>query len=109
MRKSASNTVKRTLDLAKKPILTAGQKARLDTVAAMPDEAIDYSDAPWRPDAIWVKPAELPNYKKQITLRIDGDVLDFFRNTGSRYQSRINAVLRTYMDAQKAQPGIRGQ
>jgi uncharacterized protein (DUF4415 family) len=33
-------------------------------------------------------------------LRIDADVLDFFRHTGARYQSRINAVLRSYVEAQ---------
>ncbi|MCL2298359.1 MAG: BrnA antitoxin family protein [Proteobacteria bacterium] len=101
MKKSASNTVKHTLDPNNMPPLTAEQKARLEALAAMPDEAIDYSDAPYLPDAVWVRAAGLPGYKKQITLRIDGDVLDYFRNTGSRYQSRINAVLRTYVDAQK--------
>ena len=40
-----SNIVKRTLDLKKPPQLSAEQKARLDAVASMPDEQIDYSDA----------------------------------------------------------------
>jgi uncharacterized protein (DUF4415 family) len=39
--------------------------------------------------------------KQQITLRLDSDVLDFFRNTGARYQSRINAVLREYVKAHR--------
>jgi len=39
--------------------------------------------------------------KQQITLRLDSDVLDFFKNTGARYQSRINAVLREYMKAHR--------
>jgi len=41
----------------------------------------------------------LPPAKKQITLRIDADVIDFFQHTGRRYQTRINAVLRSYVDA----------
>jgi uncharacterized protein (DUF4415 family) len=41
--------------------------------------------------------------KRQITLRIDAEVLEFFQNTGNRYQSRMNAVLRSYEDAHKAQ------
>ena len=101
MPKKKSNIVKRTLDMEKKPTLSAEQMARLEAVAKMPDEHIDYSDAPHLPNAVWVKAAQLPKYKQQITLRIDGDVLDFFRNTGNRYQSRINAVLRTYVNAQK--------
>ena len=92
-----NNTVKRTLDLENPPRLTTEQKARLDAVAAMSDEQIDYSDAPNRSDAVWVKAAELPGAKQQITLRIDSDVLDFFRRSGKRYQTRINAVLRSYM------------
>ena len=48
-----SNIVKRTLDLKKPPLLSAEQKARLDAVALMLDEQIDYSDAPCLPDAAW--------------------------------------------------------
>ena len=81
----------------------AEQKARLDAVASMPDEQIDYSDAPYLPDAVWMKAAEqLPHTKKQITLRIDAEVLEFFKHTGKRYQSRMNAVLRSYVEAHKA-------
>jgi uncharacterized protein (DUF4415 family) len=40
--------------------------------------------------------------KEQITLRLDADVVQFFRSTGKRYQSRINAALREYMRANKA-------
>ena len=53
-----SNIVKRTLDLKKPPLVSAEQKARLDAVALMPDEQIDYSDAPCLPDAVWIKAAE---------------------------------------------------
>lgn len=97
-----SNIVKRTLDLKKPPQLSAEQKARLDALASMPDEQIDYSGAPSLPDAIWMKAAaDLPHTKRQITLRIDAEVLDFFKETGKRYQSRMNAVLRSYVEAQK--------
>lgn len=97
-----SSTVKLTLDSNNFPALTSEQKARLTALAAMPDEQIDTSDAPFRPDAVWMKAADqLPHTKQQITLRIDAEVLDFFKDTGKRYQSRINAVLRSYVEAQK--------
>jgi uncharacterized protein (DUF4415 family) len=102
MQANKSNTVKRTLDLSNPPPLTVAQKARLDAVAAMPDEQIDYSDAPYLPDAVWVKVSEPPSPKQQVTLRIDVDVLDYFKHTGKRYQTRINAVLRAYVEAHKA-------
>ena len=38
-----------------------------------------------------------PVSKQAISLRVDEDVLDWFRQTGPRYQTRINAVLRSYM------------
>ncbi len=103
MPKKESNTVKRTLDLNKPPVVSAEQKARLNAVASMPDGQIDYSDAPSLPDAVWMRTAAaLPRTKKQITLRIDADVLEFFKHTGERYQSRMNAVLRSYVEAHKA-------
>jgi uncharacterized protein (DUF4415 family) len=98
-----SNIVKRTLDLKKPPLLSAEQKARLDALASMPDDRINYTDAPYLPDAVWMKAAtDLPHTKQQITLRIDAEVLDFFKHTGKRYQSRMNAVLRSYVEAHKA-------
>ena len=43
----------------------------------------------------------LPQLKEAISLRVDQDVLRWFRAGGPRYQSRINAVLRSYMTAMK--------
>ena len=96
-----SSTVKRTLDLNIKPVVTAEQKARLDAVAAMSDDDIDTSDAPFLADAVWVKAVDFPHAKKLISLRIDGDVIDFFKHSGARYQARMNAVLRSYVIEQK--------
>ena len=39
----------------------------------------------------------VPPPKRAISLRVDQDVLDWFRARGPRYQSRMNAVLRAYM------------
>jgi uncharacterized protein (DUF4415 family) len=43
----------------------------------------------------------LPKHKRQITLRIDDDIIEWFRHEGKGYQSKINAVLRSYVDAHK--------
>jgi uncharacterized protein (DUF4415 family) len=98
---SKNNTVKRTLDPKNPPILTQEQKLRLAALAALPDDQIDTSDAPFRPDAVWVKAVDFPHAKKLISLRIDEDVIEFFKQAGSRYQTRINAVLRSYVNAQQ--------
>jgi uncharacterized protein (DUF4415 family) len=53
-------------------------------------------------DVDWSK-AELviPPGKKPISIRVDADVLDFFKKQGAGYQRRINAVLRSYMQARR--------
>ena len=40
-------------------------------------------------------------------MRIDRDVLDYFRNTGKGYQTRINAVLRSYVEHMQARSASR--
>ena len=47
-----------------------------------------------------------PTAKQAISLRVDEDVLDWFKQTGPRYQTRMNAVLRSYM-ARRAKPAAR--
>jgi len=98
---SKNNTVKRTLDPKTPPILSQEQELRLAALAALPDDQIDTSDAPFRPDAVWVRAVDFPHAKKLISLRIDEDVIEFFKQAGSRYQTRINAVLRSYVNAQQ--------
>ena len=41
-----------------------------------------------------------PEPKKAISLRVDPDVLEFFKSQGAGYQTRMNAVLRAWMEAQ---------
>jgi uncharacterized protein (DUF4415 family) len=53
----------------------------------------------------------MPAAKQAISLRVDEDVLDWFKRTGPRYQTRINAVLRSYMARMRkpeATSGARG-
>ncbi len=95
---SARNIVKYKLDAERARL--PEQRARLKRVAAIPDSAIDYSDiSPASPDAVWTRPGALvPEGRKQlVTLRLDPDVLAFFKATGARYQTRINAALREYI------------
>src|SRR5260364_260041 len=74
------------------------QKAQLNSIK---DEDIDYSDIPSQIGVQWTRPGALIpiGNKHQVTLRLDADVLNFFKKTGKRYQSRINAVLREYVNA----------
>jgi uncharacterized protein (DUF4415 family) len=67
------------------------------SIANDPDWA-EFKDIDWS-DAVLVIPAR----KKAISIRVDEDVLDYFKSQGEGYQRRINAVLRSYM-LQKAKP-----
>jgi uncharacterized protein (DUF4415 family) len=72
----------------------------------MKDEEIDLSDLPEIPPEKFARAVVRKNLqpverKTQITLRIDADVLEWFRKKGAGYQSRMNAVLRAYKQAHK--------
>ena len=102
-RRATTRYVRSTLDSSSSPRLTAAEEARL---AAMTDDDIDYSDIPDQaevPLEQWKTPRELVSgeNKSQLTLRLDADVVKFFRKSGNRYQTRMNAVLREYMLAHK--------
>ena len=49
----------------------------------------------------WAQQFEEPKKKKQITLRLDEDVLAYFRGTGKGYQTRINNALRAFINARQ--------
>jgi uncharacterized protein (DUF4415 family) len=75
-------------------------------VDAMKDEDIDLSDSPEiAPEmfarAVVRKGLKPVSRKEQLTLRIDSDVLEWFRKQGQGYQTKINALLRAYMEAHK--------
>ncbi len=68
----------------------------------MRDEDIDYSDIP-EIDESFFKNAKVvvPPGKKQLTLRLDADILEWMKKQGPGYQSRINAILRSYYEAHR--------
>jgi len=83
---------------------TTSKRSKTDwkRIDAMRDEDIDFSDSPeWTPEqfarAVVRDGLGKPLPKEQITLRIDADVLSWFRSRGPGYQTQINLLLRAYM------------
>ncbi len=76
--------------------------ARLKELKSRQDADIDYSEIPELDDAFF-ETAELvtPSAKTQITVRLDNDVLEWFRGEGKGYQTRMNAVLKAYVESQR--------
>ncbi len=67
---------------------------------AMPDAEIDTSDAPEA--ASWAGAVRGRFYrpiKQQLTVRLDSDVVAWFKAAGEGYQTRINAALREYVES----------
>ena len=74
--------------------------ARID---ALRDKDIDFSDIPEQGKAFFKRAIlRLPEPKATVTIRLDRQVLDWFKERGPGYQTRINALLRAYMEAHKA-------
>ena len=77
---------------------------RLD---AIQDDEIDLSDVPEITPELFAKAVvrqglKTKPAKKQVTIRLDEDVLHWFRTQGRGYQTRINALLRAYMEAHRS-------
>jgi uncharacterized protein (DUF4415 family) len=86
------------------PPLTDAQREELRQLAEMPDEEIDFSDIPPLGEDFWKNAVRGKFYrpvKKQVTVRLDADVLEYFKakQGGKRgYQTAINAALRKVVE-----------
>ncbi len=68
---------------------------------AMPAQEVEVS-AKGEGEFDWTKArVGFPLPKRQLTMRLDGDVIDWFKRQGQGYQTRMNAVLRRFVEAQK--------
>jgi uncharacterized protein (DUF4415 family) len=84
---------------------TTSRKSKTDWkyVDSLKDEDIDLSDAPEMSAEMFargivrrgLKPVRT---KKQLTLRVDPDVIEWYQRQGPGYQTRINSLLRAYME-----------
>ncbi len=101
---SKESTTRFELDAA--PLTAAQSRAlnqRLKKSDALP---VNLVDVPELSDAWFLRAARLRDLanspvKKPISIKLDEDVLGFFKSESSRYQTHINAVLRAYMQARR--------
>jgi uncharacterized protein (DUF4415 family) len=89
-----------------KSIGKAQDKMDLNQLDAMSEEDIEMA-AQSDPDTLLLEDCDMaslqvvmPKAKQSISLRVDPDVLSFFKSYGKGYQTRMNAVLRAFMNAQ---------
>jgi uncharacterized protein (DUF4415 family) len=106
IRRAASSAREKQLDrsgrlmkMANTRKLTTEEQVALDVVAAMPDGEIDTSDMPEVTDWSGAVRGGLYRPVKRLTsLRLDADLLEWFKRGGEGYQTRINAALREYVE-----------
>ena len=83
--------------------MSARERKELAALEKMPDSAIDTSDIPEVTD--WSK-AQVGRFyrpiKQPVTIRLDADVIAWFKQTAPQYQTAVNKVLRDYMEQNAA-------
>lgn len=88
----------------KKSNTTNKSETDWERINAMTNEEIDFSDNPKVSPEMFARGILRKNLKpvsrkSQLTLRIDQDVIEFFKSQGRGYQTKINQLLRAYMEA----------
>ena len=82
-------------------------KKRLNQITQIKDSDINYSDIPQLDETFWKKAKLIkPVNKEAVSIRLDSDVLNWFKGKGKGYQSIINSVLKTYVEALKSQRAL---
>jgi uncharacterized protein (DUF4415 family) len=80
--------------------MTPARRRKLARLSERPDSEIDFSDIPELTEDFWRNAKPSPFYrpvKKQVTVRLDSDVIAWLRKKGAGYQTRMNELLRAAM------------
>jgi len=97
----------------KKKLISKKSGTDFKRLDAMTDANIDLSDIPEVTPEMFAKGVVRrglkPITKQQLTLRLDSDVIEWFRGQGGGYQTKMNALLRAYMEEHKKMIGVRAR
>lgn len=80
--------------------MNASTKTDFKRLSKLTDEEIDYSDIEMSDEEFW-KDAEVifPSKKIHLSIRLDDDIVSWFKRFGRGYQTKINSVLRSYISS----------
>ncbi|CAN7316171.1 BrnA antitoxin family protein [Pararhizobium sp. LjRoot235] len=104
---SKENIVRYSLEQIREKVAKGDDRTDWARVEALTDEDIKSAmrdDPDWAEfmDIDWSKATIVyPTPKKAVSIRLDEDVIAFFKKSGKGYQTRMNAVLRHFMTEQK--------
>jgi uncharacterized protein (DUF4415 family) len=97
-------SAKRTTKPSRRVEAPQGGRADLSRLQRMTEREIERTSPPELadlPDDFWTEADVVAPLKQAVSLRVDQDVLEWFRAQGPRYQTRMNAVLRSYVSQAK--------
>jgi uncharacterized protein (DUF4415 family) len=82
--------------------ISGKQRVALEKLATLPDAEIDFTDIPERTDWTDARIAQFYRpIKQSVTMRLDADVVEWFKTHSEKYQSQMNQVLRNFMLEQR--------
>ncbi len=81
-----------------KYIVSTSSKTNYKRINKLSDKDIDYSDIPETDEEFWGNAQVLfPTKKTHLSIRLDDDIISWFKQFGRGYQTKINSVLRSYI------------
>ena len=91
--------------------MNTSSKTNYKRISKLSDKDIDYSDIPETDEKFWSDAEVLfPTKKTHVSIRLDDDIISWFKQFGRGYQTKINAVLRFYIsNTQKKQSKSRSK
>lgn len=97
-----------------RPKFDAEMRRQLEAIDKIPDDQIDTSDIPEMKEEDFNKPHYIgliprPGKKKSITIRLDADVVDWFKAHGKGWQTEMNWALRLYYASHRKTGAIVGK
>ena len=99
--------------MRKRPKLTADQRRQLEALDKLPDDQIDFSDIPEMTEEDWNRPHYVglmyrPG-KKSVTIRLDEDMVKWFKAQGKGWQTKMNWALRLYFASHRKTGAVVGR
>jgi Uncharacterized protein conserved in bacteria len=103
--------VESVADMRKLPELTAEQRQRLEALRDLPDDQIDFSDIPEITEdkgPVYIGLMYRPG-KTSVTIRLDSDMVEWFKSQGKGWQTKMNWALRLYFATHRKKGAVVGE
>jgi uncharacterized protein (DUF4415 family) len=98
-------------NMKKLPKLTSDQKRQIEALRDLPDDQIDFSDIPERIEhngPVYVGLMYRPG-KTSVTIRLDSDMVEWFKAQGKGWQTKMNWALRLYFATHRKRGAVVGE